>query len=81
MLRSLKTKEAAVHDVVKDYQIGGARIVNSIVATHVEERKQLIEEHEQNRLKYIRVLEDARSKFRAIGEAAGAFDIDSISFW
>lgn len=81
VLRSLKTKEAAVHDVVIDYQMGGARIVDSIVATHVKERQQLIDEHEQNRLKYIRILEDARSKFRAIGEAAGAFDIDSVPFW
>lgn len=80
MLRSLKAKEVAVHDIIKDYQVGGARIVNSIVATHVEERKQLIEEHEQNRLKYIRVLEAARTKFRAIDEAADAFDIDSTPF-
>lgn len=76
---ALKSKEAGVHDVVKDYQTGGAVIVHSIVATHAEERKQLVEEHEQNVLRYIQVLQEARGKMQSLGAELQAFDLEKIS--
>lgn len=77
-MRALKFKEVTVHNVVNDYQAGGARIVHSIVATHAEERKQLVAEHEQNRLGYIRVLEEARSRIQSIGVEVASLNIDTI---
>ncbi|CAN8099671.1 unnamed protein product [Discula destructiva] len=78
VMMALKSKEAIVHDVVKDYQTDSARIVHSIVGIHVEERTHLMEEHEQSRLRYIQGLAHARGKMLSIGAELAACDFEKI---
>lgn len=65
--------------MVDDYRIGGGRIVESIAATHENERKQLIEEYENRRLKYVRICEDARRQIESIGTGLEAIDFGKIT--
>lgn len=75
----LHSKESEVHQVVDDYSTGGGRIVQSIAATHAEEREQLVAAHEKNRLDYVRVCEDARRQIGSIGGDLQDIDIGKIT--
>lgn len=65
ILRSLKTKEDAIHDVVEDYQREGKRIVDKLSSEHEKERKQLVQKYEQYRINYIKVCTEARRQTKA----------------
>lgn len=65
--------------MVDDYRTGGGRIVHSIAATHSNERKQLVEEHEKSRLDYIQICEDARRQINSIGTSLRAIDTGSTA--
>ncbi|KAJ4404686.1 hypothetical protein N0V82_010448 [Gnomoniopsis sp. IMI 355080] len=79
VLRALHSKESQVHQVVHDYRAGGGKIVESIAATHTNERKQLIEEHNNRRLDYVRICEDARRQIDSIGTDLQAIDFGKIT--
>lgn len=71
----MHSNESQIHEVVEDYRAGGARIVQSIASAHFEEREQLLEEHEDRRLDYIRTCEDARRHITSIGAGLQGVDL------
>lgn len=76
ILRSLKTKEDAIDDVVEDYKSGGKRIVNQSSSVYEQERKQLMRQYEQHRLNYIHVCLEARLQAKATLKDLKLVDLD-----
>ncbi|KUI60959.1 hypothetical protein VP1G_08163 [Cytospora mali] len=62
ILRSLKTKEDAINDVIEDYGMEGKHIVSRLSAEHEKERKRLAKQYEQCRLNYIQACLEARHR-------------------
>ncbi|KUI66225.1 hypothetical protein VM1G_02226 [Cytospora mali] len=65
ILRSLKTKEDAIDDVIEDYGMEGKRIVSRLSAEHEKERKRLAQQYEQCRLNYIQACLEARRRTKS----------------
>lgn len=65
--------------MVEDYREGGGSIVQSIASTHFEERKQLLEEHEDSTSDYVNTCEDARRRINSIGTRLQAVDLSLIT--
>lgn len=78
ILRSLKTKEDAVRDVVDDYDREGRCIVDRMSAKHEEERKQLVQHYEQYRNNYLRVCIEARRRTQAASNDLKSVKLDQI---
>ncbi|KAG6362621.1 hypothetical protein INS49_007713 [Diaporthe citri] len=60
ILRGLKTSEAAIDDVVDDYQKDGQRVVEKIAHKHRKERALITQQQEQKRLEYVQTYGQAR---------------------
>lgn len=52
--------------------------MQSIIATHADERKELTQEHERNRLKYMQIVEETHSNIKSIGADIEAFKFEKI---
>lgn len=76
-LRELKAREDPMSEVTENYRVEGGKIVRSIEKAHAEERQQLIQQHEQRRLNYIGVCEDARSHVESIATRLRSIDLDN----
>lgn len=71
----MHSKESQIHEVVEDYRSGGGRIVQSIASAHFEEREQLLQDHEDKGLDYIRTCEEARRHITLIGTGLQGVDL------
>ncbi|KAI3397640.1 hypothetical protein diail_10511 [Diaporthe ilicicola] len=78
LLRGLKTKEAAIEDVIRDYQMGGNRIVERMADKHRKERAQITQEQEQNRLGYVQTYGKARRRGETLRGRLESVDIDKM---
>lgn len=76
-LRELKAREDPMFEVTENYRVEGGKIVRSIENAHVEERQQLIQQHEQRRLNYIGVCENARRHVESIATRLRSIDLDN----
>lgn len=59
-MRGLKANEAAVGDVIRDYRDDGNRIIERVAEKHKKERLLLMQQQEQNRLRYVQNYGEAR---------------------
>ncbi|ROV90401.1 hypothetical protein VPNG_10022 [Cytospora leucostoma] len=78
ILRSLKTKEDSIGDVVDDYGREGRRIVDRISAKHDKERRQLLLQYEQYRLDYIRACKETRHRARETLNGLRSVDLNQV---
>ena len=53
MLRFLKTKEAAIEDVVSEYRRNGAQIIERLESQHARERSNVLEEQQERSHRFI----------------------------
>ncbi|KAJ0120740.1 hypothetical protein J7T55_015472 [Diaporthe amygdali] len=75
ILRSLKTKEAAIVDVIEDYRTDGKRVVERMADKHRKERSQVIQQQEQNRLRCIQTYGEARRFAGALQDKLESVDV------
>ncbi|KAL1868916.1 hypothetical protein Daus18300_005752 [Diaporthe australafricana] len=76
ILLGLKTKEAAIGDVIQDYRTDGKRIVKRIADKHKKERAQVIQEQERIRLGHIQILGEARRLAGTLKGKLESVDLD-----
>ena len=53
MLRFLKTKEAAIEDVVSEYRRNGTQIIERLESQHARERSNVLEEQQERRHRFL----------------------------
>ncbi|ROV96563.1 hypothetical protein VMCG_07805 [Cytospora schulzeri] len=78
ILRSLKTKEDAINDVVEDYEREGKRIVGKLSAEHEKERRQLVKQFDYYRTSYIKVCTEACRRAKTTSNDLKSVDLGRI---
>ncbi|KAK7730571.1 hypothetical protein SLS53_008961 [Cytospora paraplurivora] len=78
ILRSLKTREDSIGDIVDDYGREGRRIVDRMSAKHEKERTQLLHYHEQYRLNYIHACKESRRRTRETLNGLRSVDLNQV---
>lgn len=58
----LRSKEAIIHDIVRNYAAGCSKIVGTLAVQHAKEIQALVEEQRKCSSRYLEVCEDVRRK-------------------